>query len=145
MLDPGTALAVAGMAMDVSKDLLDFFKAWKSCPEDALRLRAAILWLSQTFHLVRKTLTNHRSLRPGAESTYDTVITSVESCKSKVEDLKMELNKVQIEARKDGWQKIKNELKRFRYFFSKETISDMLATIKQCESCLHVTISLLNL
>ena len=145
MLDPGTALAVAGMAMDVSKDLLDFFKAWKSCPEDALRLRAAILWLSQTFHLVRKTLTNYRGLRSGAESTYDTVITSVESCQSKVENLKVELNKVQIEKRNDGWQKIKNELKRFRYFFSKETISVMLTTIKQCESSLHVTISLLNL
>ena len=73
------------------------------------------------------------------------IITSVESCKSKVEALKTELNKVQIERRKDGWQKIKNELKRFRYFFSKETISDMLTTIKQCEGSLHVTILLLNL
>lgn len=145
MLDPGTALAVAGMAMDVSKDLLDFFKDWKSCPEDALALRAAILWLSQTFLLVRKTLTNHRGLRSGAESTHDTVITCVESCKSKVEALETELNKVQIEIRKDRRQKIKNELKRFRYFFSKKTISDMLTTIKQCEGSLHVTISLLNL
>ena len=145
MIDPGTALAVAGMAMHVSKDLLDFFKSWKSCPEDALALRASILWLSQTFHLVRKTLMSHKDLGPGAASTYDTIVTSVESCKSKVEALKTELNKVQTQRTKDGWQKMKNELKRFRYFFSKKTISDMLTTIKQCEGSLHVIISLLNL
>ena len=144
-MDPGTAVAVAGMAMEVSKGLLDFFKAWKSCPEDALALRAAILWLGQTFHLVRKTLMSHSGLRSGDESTYDTIITSVESCKSKVEALQTELDKVQIERSKDGWHKIKNELKRFRCFFSKETISDMLETINQCEANLHLTISLLDL
>lgn len=145
MLDPATAVAVTGIAIDVAKDLVEFFKAWSRCPEDAIELRASILWLGQTFHLVRKTLRDRQDLRSRSDSTYDTIITSVESCESKVKALRIELNKIQIEFRKDALQKIENQLKRFRYFFSKDKISDMLKNIKECESSLNLTISLLHL
>lgn len=49
MIDPGTALGIAGLAYDVTKDLYDYYRAWKHCDTDVKELRVQLLWLSDAF------------------------------------------------------------------------------------------------
>jgi hypothetical protein len=148
MLDPATAIAVAGLAFDVAKDLLKIFKAWKSCPEDAIELRAAILWLSETFGLVKRNLRRLRrreQLTAKQQEEFDETVRGTEHCESRLDALKAEVDKVHIAIRNTAYKKIKNELKRFRYCFSKDRIKRMLDDVHQCENILHMTLTSLNM
>ena len=146
MLDPGTALAIAALAFDVAKDLLEYLKAWKRCPEDVADLRSAALWLWQTFSNVDSMLKRHGREKYGlSETQFDDIVGNVIDCKKQVSDLKRELEETQHVAPKDKLEKLSNQAKRFKYFFVKGSLKRMLSNIKSCESNMHFTITMLGL
>jgi hypothetical protein len=127
MLDPGTAVAVVALALNVAKDLLEYLKAWKRCLEDVADLRFAALWLWQTFSNVDSMLQRHGREKYGiSETQLDEIVGNVTDCKKQVNHLKRELEETQHVALKDKLEKLSNQAKRFKYFFVKGSLKRML-------------------
>jgi hypothetical protein len=122
-MDPGTALAVPGLASDAVKGLYDYYRAWKHCDGDVAELRAHMLWLHSAFQTAKRLLT-----RSGISSHDRSLVESaLVGCQQATEELNEVLAKIKS---KDGQpqtalQKLKTHGRKAIYPFKKLTIQSL--------------------
>jgi hypothetical protein len=141
-MDPGSALAVASIVLDVTKDLYEYYSLWKSRDEDVAEIRLSLLWLRRLFVALKLSL-NDTAL---AQDKIAMICESIGSCKDIVEKLAKRLSK----AKKDGnrttlLQKMADQGRRTLYPFQKGTIVRLLELIDECKKRLHLAIEFVNL
>ncbi|KAH6676220.1 hypothetical protein B0J14DRAFT_350655 [Halenospora varia] len=86
-MDPGTALAVVGIALDTIKDLHAYYVGWKDRNEDVKEVRSDLIWLMNLFEAIRATLTQEDLDR----NLSQTICDSIKSCKAIVGKLEKKL------------------------------------------------------
>jgi hypothetical protein len=142
MLDPGTALAITGLVLDVTKDLYEYYTIWKGRDEDIAEVRLGLLWLNRLFVAIRLTLLNTK-LAPDHEAM---ICQSIESCRGIIDKLEKRLDK----SKKEGTpttllQMVGNQARQTLYPFQRGTIVRLVENIDDCKQRLHLVISLVNM
>ncbi len=142
MLDPGTALAIVGLVLDVTQDLYQYYTTWKGRDGDIAEVRLGLLWLNRLFVAIKLTLTDSR-LAPDHEAM---ICQSIESCRGVINKLEKRLDK----SKKEGTpttmlQKVGDQALRTLYPFQRGTIVRLIENIDDCKQNLHLVISLVNM
>lgn len=147
VLDPGTALAIAGMAYDITKDLYEFYRVWRDCENDVKEIRLSLLWTKNAFNAIRLTLQ-----RPGFDGNAATlessalICASLDACSDQVYALKVELNKIKTEGiPKSILEKLKAHGRRVTYPFKKATVGHLVDLLDECREKLDLSVDLLTL
>jgi len=142
MLDPGTALAIVGLVLDVTKDLYEYYTIWKGRDEDIAEARVGLLWLNQLFCAIRFTLMDTK-LAPDHEAM---ICQSIKSCQGVINKLEKRLDK----SKKEGTpitllQKVGDQARRTLYPFQRGTVVRLAENIEDCKQRLNLVISLVNM
>lgn len=141
-MDPGTALAIVGLALDAVKDVYAYYTVWKSRDDDVAEVRRSLLWLQGLFEAIEATLRDENLDRRQVQM----ICGSVEACEDVIGKLQKRLVKVKREMPPDGlMQKLEDQGRRALYPFQKGTIVRLLETIEKIREQMHVVIALLNL
>ncbi len=143
MLDPGTALAIAGLVLDVVKDCYEYYSVWKDSDSDVQEMRRALKWLSNLFETVRTTLRKHDDL---SKDHVDMICTSIESCLLLKARLEKKLNKIKSEVPPDTLlKKVEGQGRRLLYPFRKSTLVRLLELVDGFNQEMQNVIALLSL
>lgn len=141
-MDPGTALSVVSLGIQVASGIQDYFKLWKDCEQDVSNLRNSLVQITRIFEHLRATLR-----RPGLEETLvSTIRLNIKSCEEKVEELGSILKKFKEEGSPGGiLEKLKSRSRRALYPFRASTISRISEIIEDMKDDLHLTLEILSL
>lgn len=141
-MDPGTALAIAGLAYDVTKDLYDYYRAWKQCDQDVKELRVHLLWLNDAFNVCQGVVG-----KPGLSADGTRLV-----CKALggCTDATSHLNNVLDEIKKEGspqgvFERFKASKRRACYPFRRATVGEIADQVESCREELHFAVNLLHL
>ncbi|KAI7202606.1 hypothetical protein KC316_g1743 [Hortaea werneckii] len=141
-MDPGTALGIASLVYDVSKDLYNFYRVWKDCEKDVKELRMQLLWLHKAFKVVRDTVQ-----KPAlSDSGRDLIYSAINDCNDAANDLQAELEKVKSQTSpRNALEKLKAQGRIACYPFKKPTIAGIAKNVESCREALHLAADLLGL
>jgi len=141
-MDPGTALGIASLVYDVTKDLYNYYRVWKDCEKDVEELRIQLLWLHKAFKVVRDTLQ-----KPGlSDSGRNLIYSAISDCNDAANDLQAELDKVRTQTSpQSALDKLKAQGRRACYPFRKSTIAGIAENVESCRDALHLAVDLLGL
>jgi hypothetical protein len=142
MMDPGTALGVASLAYEVTKDLYDYYRTWKDCEKDVGDMREQLIWLNHAFKATRDIV------RKAEVSTQrvDLLYTALEACKDSANDLQDILKKIsKQETPKSAWDQLKAHGRKACYAFRKPTVTSIKANLDALCDELGMALSLLQL
>lgn len=141
-MDPGTALGIASLVYDVTKDLYNFYRVWKDCEKDVEELRIQLLWLHKAFKVVRDTVQ-----KPGlSDSSRDLIYSAINQCNDAANDLRAELDKVKSETSpRNALEKLKARGRKACYPFRKPTVASIAENVESCRDALHLAVDLLGL
>lgn len=143
-MDPGTALSIAQLVYGTTRDLYDYYRAWKDCDRDVEELRVQLLWLHDAFGVIRNLL-----LKPESSSSKDAsqlIYSALEDCKSAASELWDKLEKVKSSgSSKTMIEKLKAKGRRACYPFHKVTIAEITDRVETCRDALKFALDLLHL
>jgi ankyrin repeat domain-containing protein 50 len=141
-MDPGTALAVVSLALQVADGLYKCYKGWRDCDDDVKGLRKSLLWLANIFKQLEIVLR-----RPGLkDSLVKTIILTSKACEESVEELKDVLDSILKDGAPEGLlQKLKAKGRRACYPFRASTIARLAEIIQDLKDDLDLAIDILNL
>ncbi|KAL2062783.1 hypothetical protein VTL71DRAFT_5855 [Oculimacula yallundae] len=141
-MDPGTALAVVGLALDGIKDVYAYYTVWKDRDADIAEIRSALFWLEGLFKAIRTTLVNKNHNKDQVEL----ICKSVESCRTIIDHLGKKLTKVKDEAPPETvMAKLSDQARKAMYPFKKGTIMKLLDSTEKIRDQMNDVIRLLNL
>jgi len=142
VLDPGTALAIVGLALGVVKDLHSYYILWKGRDENVREILGQLIWLTNLFQAIQITL-RQDDLDP---TQVQMICGSIKDCEEITLKLKGKLAKVKVEGDTDTvLKKLDDQRKRALYPFKKGTIGSLLDLIDSCKEKMNLVITLLNL
>ncbi|GAB7363547.1 hypothetical protein MBLNU230_g3814t1 [Neophaeotheca triangularis] len=141
-MDPGTALAVATLAFDVTKQLYDYYRTWKDCEKDVAEVREHLLWLHQAFKVSRDIVR-----KPGLSvQATDLLYSALGSCNDAANDLRDILEKIRKqETPQTAWDKLKAHGRKSCYPFRKGTVTAIRGHVEACRDELEMAVGLLQL
>jgi hypothetical protein len=141
-MDPGTALGIASLAYEVTKDLYEYYRALKHCDKDVKELRVQLLWLSDAFKVCRDLVG-----KPGLSADSTRLVSkALASCEDATNNLRDVLNKIKKEGSPQGVvEKLKASTRRACYPFKKATVGELTDQIEACRAELHLAVDLLHL
>ena len=90
-MDPGTALAVIGLALEAVKGLTAYFEAWHDCEEDVCEVRHVLSWYTQMFSSIHHVISQ-------ATQDISLLVRSIDESK----DVCLELSSKLFKFRKEG-------------------------------------------
>jgi predicted DNA-binding protein YlxM (UPF0122 family) len=141
-MNPGTALAIVGLGIDVVKDLHSYYMVWKDRDRDVEEIRKQLIWLMNLFQTIQTTLENDDPNQVQAQMICD----SIEKCQEIISKLEAKLAKVKREGDPDTLlKKMNDQRRRALYPFKKGTIGGLLDLIDGCKEQMKMAIPLLNL
>jgi len=141
-MDPGTALAVAGIVLDAVKELHSYYVIWKGRDRDIEEVRQQLLWLINLFEAIR-TILEQDDLNPLLGQM---ICDSIWKCLDIKTKLEAKLAKFKREGDLDALlKKMDDQRRRALYVFKKGTIGDLLDLIDGCKEEMKMVIPLLNL
>lgn len=141
-MDPGTALAIASLAYDVTKDLYEYYRAWKHCDSDIKELRVQLLWLNDAFKVCRDVV-GKPGLSPDGTRL---VFGALASCDEATNSLKGVLDRIHREGSPQSVvQRLKASTRKACYPFRKKTVGEIADEVESCREELHLAVNLLHL
>ncbi|KAI7204219.1 hypothetical protein KC316_g1793 [Hortaea werneckii] len=141
-MDPGTALGVASLAYDVTRDLYEYYRAWKHCDSDVKDLRVQLLWLNDAFRVCRDVVG-----KPGlsADGT-QLVLKALASCDEATNSLRGVLDKIKKDGSPQGAvERLKASTRKACYPFRKKTVGEIADEVESCRGELNLAVNLLHL
>ncbi|KAI7227089.1 hypothetical protein KC330_g8551, partial [Hortaea werneckii] len=141
-MDPGTALGVASLAYDVTRDLYEYYRAWKHCDSDVKDLRVQLLWLNDAFRVCRDVVG-----KPGlsADGT-QLVLKALANCDEATNSLRGVLDKIKKDGSPQGAvERLKASTRKACYPFRKKTVGEIADEVESCREELHLAVNLLHL
>lgn len=141
-MDPSTALSVASLAYEITKDLYDYYRAWKHCDDDVKTLRVHLLWLHNAFRVLRDVV-----CKPDLSGhAGDLVYQALAGCNKSANDLSNILDKIRNEGSpQHGLDKLKTSARRLYYPFKRRTVAEIFETVESCRDEIHLAVSVLQL
>ncbi|KAK4500778.1 hypothetical protein PRZ48_008969 [Zasmidium cellare] len=141
-MDPGTALGVASLGLEVCKILLEFYKDVKSQDTEIEEVCNSIRRLDHLFEQCSKILQSI-SANYGARQTVDECLTD---CQQDVEDLKQEADRLSCHPKPQrALDKVKVAGRKLSYPFRKGTLLRLKGVVADTLDSLAVAIDLLQL
>lgn len=141
-MDPGTALAVVGLLLQVVEGVKEYYKSWRDCDDDVKQFRDALLRLETVLGHLKTTLK-----KPHLEATI--VLTICDACRAigeGVDEMKGMLRKFEdAGSPSTTLQKVKQMGRRACYPFRASTISRFMEIIQDMTDNLRFAIELLSL
>ena len=140
--DPSTALAILGLALQVSTGLYRYYEIWRDCGRDVQDIRYSLLRLINIFNQIDITLQ-----KPGLrESLVSTINAITKTCEEKVEELRFILHKVKQDGPVEGiLRRLKAHGRRACYPFRSSTISRISEIIDELKDDLNIVVGILSL
>lgn len=141
-MDPGTALSIAQLVYETTRDLYEYYRAWKHCDRDVEELRVQLLWLHDAFRVVR-----HLLEKPGlSQDATSLVYSALEDCDGAASELSELLEKVKKSGpAKTLVEKLKVQGRKACYPFRKRTIAETSEVVDTCRHALNLAVDLLHL
>ncbi|KAF4478165.1 hypothetical protein CGGC5_v013378 [Colletotrichum fructicola Nara gc5] len=141
-MDPGTALAVVGLSLQVLGGMKEYYKSWKDCDDDVTQFREAIQRLTTMLdHLKSVLLKPH--LDPSLVSTINDVCDNLKGSAEKMETL---LKKVRDHGPPSTvLQKLRQMGRRACYPFRAGTISHFMGFVADMTDDLSLAMQVLTL
>ncbi|KAJ4345321.1 uncharacterized protein N0V89_011451 [Didymosphaeria variabile] len=139
-MDPGTAVGVASMGIQVCQGLLEYYQSWKGYEEDIREAYSAITELSRTFKLLEEGLTMQRTSTLVSQAQE-----SLMACKDGVQQLEKKLKKLHKEAPNGFKEKAHASRLRLLYPFKKSTLEKFKEITQELLLRLAVAIDVLVL
>ena len=141
-MDPGTALAVASLTYDITKDLYEYYRAWKDCDKDVEELRVQLLWLHNAFEVSRDIV---RKPDLSAQAV-NLVCSALGGCNNAANELRDILDKIKKQgAPQSVLDKLKACGRRACYPFRKSTVTAIVEQVESCRDELQLAVDLLQL
>ncbi|KAI8305273.1 hypothetical protein K4K59_012265 [Colletotrichum sp. SAR11_240] len=140
-MDPGTALAVVGLSLQVLGGVKEYYKSWKDCDDDVRQFREALQRLETVLGHLQTTLK-----KPDLDATITSTI--CDACHN-MEDEMDEVKAILRKFKKDGspstmMQKLRQMGRRACYPFRKSTISRFMEIIEDLNDNLGLAIGVLS-
>jgi hypothetical protein len=139
-MDPGTAVGVASLGIQVCHVLLEYYRDWKDYKDDIRDTYTEISELSKTLDLLNSKLENS----PGA-ALKDRAKECITTCQQGIEQLDKKLKKIRREAPTGYKNKIKAEGLRLVYPFRKSTLDKLKGIVLNLMQHLSLALQLLQL
>ncbi|KAH8808751.1 hypothetical protein F5884DRAFT_753268 [Xylogone sp. PMI_703] len=141
-MDPGTALSVISLGIQVAHGIQGYFKLWKDCERDVLDLQNSLARTIRIFEHLKVTLQ-----RVDLEQTLvSTILLNIKSCEEKVGSLNLILKKFKIEGTPgDIFERLKSKSHRALYPFRASTILRISEIIEDIKDDLHLTLEILSI
>jgi hypothetical protein len=96
-MEPGTALSVASLGLNVVKDLYKYYELWSGRDEDVASVHHELSWLESLFESIKSTLNNDDL----DQTIKKSICNSIEVCQEIVPKLKKRLGKAKKEVAPD--------------------------------------------
>ncbi|KAK3674637.1 hypothetical protein LTR78_005359 [Recurvomyces mirabilis] len=146
-MDPGTALSVASLVLQVSQGLYNYYQVWKGCEKDVKDLRTRLIWLSIAADSIRAAL-----IRPGLQREDNTLVfRALNKCEGAAHELEQALDKVhKIEPEPTiALQKFKaigaKEGRKALYPFCEPTVRSIVKEVEECTKACDSALQILHL
>jgi hypothetical protein len=141
-MDPGTSLAIVGIALQVTKGLLRYFELWKNSDDDIVELQRSLLWLVNIFTRLDITLR-----KPSLQEDVVSVIRiTMKGCEVNVQKLQELLQIVEKEGTKQGpGTKFKILNRRILHIYHGKDIQRIKTLLDDLREDLKLAISILDL
>ncbi|KAK9783908.1 putative NACHT domain-containing protein [Seiridium cardinale] len=141
-MDPGTALAVVSLALQVSSGLINYYRLWKDCHQDVQDLRASLLRLEQIFKHLRQALE-----RPDLSSQIVlTICSTCKDCEGNINELRSVLETVKEAGNPKGMlQKLRDKGRRACYPFRASTVLRLGEIIEGLKEDVSLSLHVLSL
>lgn len=143
-MDPGTALAVVSLGLQVCQGLLDYYQAWDNFSEDIRETYNVISSLNKTLSLLRNELQAVQTTSPniGLAARVSECLTG---CEEAILRLKKKLGKLQKQAPKGLIERAQSGGLRILYPFRQSTLEKLKETVQELKQDLSLAISGLQL
>lgn len=141
-MDPGTALGVVSLALDVVKDVYKYYNSWKGRDEDIDELKRSSSSLENVLETIEETLDNDNFDHKKVQMILD----SVQKCQVPIDKLKAKMENVKRGREpKTVWQKLDDQRRRALYPFKRDTIAEIVTDIVTIRREVNGLMLLLNL
>jgi Cdc6-like AAA superfamily ATPase len=141
-MDPGTALSIASLAYEITKDLYDYYRTWKDCDKDVADLRVQLLWLHRAFKITRDIVCKPGFSVQAVQLVYD----ALNACDDAANELREILDKMRRQGTPQStFEKLKSAGRKSCYPFRKPTVTAIKANLDACRDELHLAADLLQL
>lgn len=142
MSDPGKCLAIASLALQVSKGLLGYYDLWTHADEDVAEIQRCLLSLANIFTQLEITLGKPNL----SEDIISIVRITMKGCDSNVKKLEEMLEKVKREGAPEKLRtKLKNFNRRMLQMFHHGEIIRVQSILNELREDLNMVVSLLSL
>lgn len=141
-MEPGTALAVVALVIDLSKDLYEFYRAYKDCPSDIAELRRQLLAQRGLFLVLQHMLERHSIDADKLQLLENAVL----RCNEPAKELRAILDKFPQPGEAASMrEKMRFQARRLFYPFRQGTIGELKDNIETCRSELQGAVGVVNL
>ncbi|CAN9162491.1 unnamed protein product [Alternaria alternata] len=141
-MDPGTALAVVSLVLQVASGLHEYFKLWKDCDEDVATLGASLTRITKIFEHLASLLR-----APVLDSALvSTICGNVKECEEKIKELEQILKRFKKEGTPAStYEKLKLKSRRALYPFRASTILSISELVEDMKDDLSIALQLLSI
>lgn len=142
MSDPGTSLAIVGLALQVSKGLLGYYDLWTHADEDVAEIQRSLLALGNIFTQLEITLGKANL----SEDIISIIRITMKGCDVNVKKLEEILGKVKREGAPEKLRtKFKHFNRRVLQMFQHGEIMRVQSVLNELREDLNMVVSLLSL
>ena len=139
-MEPGTALSVVSLGIQVASGIQSYFKLWKDCEQDVSDLRTSLVRITGVLEHLRATLQ-----KPCLDQTLVSIIClNMKPCEERLEELDLILKKFKKEGPPgDVLEKLRSRSRRALYPFRASTIARISEIIEDMKDDLHLALEIL--
>ena len=139
-MEPGTALSVASLGIQVASGIQSYFKLWNDCEQDVSDLRNSLVRTMGTFEHLKAALREPRL----NQILVSTICLNIKTCEERVEELASILKKFEKEGSpSDLLKNLKFRSRRALYPFRASTISRISEIIEDMKDDLQLALEIL--
>ncbi|GAW16521.1 hypothetical protein ANO14919_059510 [Xylariales sp. No.14919] len=143
-MDPGTAVGVVSLALQVSQGLLDYYRAWEGYSDDVRQAYNCIADLNKTFALLDNRLRSMQTVNPGS-NIVNRVVECLTACTDEVQHLERKLKKLHKQNPNGFAQKAQASVLRASYPFRASTLEKLKEIVQELMGHLKLAIQVLLL
>ena len=146
-MDPGTALGVISLGIDIADKLLKYYATWRSYERDISEMYKSIATLNETLHLLKKVIVSAFQANTVDDEAKDLIVARVVSCTDGVLDLQAQLEKVHGKGQGSGRgeKRLFSQARRALYPFRESTILTLQETVAKLCTDLGLAIQVVQM
>jgi hypothetical protein len=142
-MDPGTALSVVSLGIQVFHGLISYYESWKSYEQDIGRTHNALAVNLNTLEALQNAFSKTTSAPFHAQAHAEEIILS---CRSGIQSLQKKLEKIQpCQIPDSSWSKIQSHGRRAFYPFRESTLSKLREIVADLRDDLTLALQVLQM